>query len=333
VEEESMERKTGLKGIARLQAVKIILAAGFLLGLVWAGLSFNAAASEEGVMHPIMNPPHYTDKGGCADCGMMLNMWARTRYSFTNSEGTHETCSIRCMADMSMKAGEPPKDVKVAVYLEPEKMISAEQATYVVGSSAKGTMTMKSKIAFDSKEKAEQYAAANGGKVVDFAGAFAMASGELEMSRATIDTKRKKMGKIKLPTAEDRCVTCGMYPERFPKHRSQILTADGKTLHFCSTRCLITYQANPAAYLKEPPATQSVWVTVYPDGDYDYAQGLYYVIGSKIMGPMGMEALPMRKKADAEAMAEKESGKVMRFDEITPAMLDGGHNGMGMHHM
>ncbi len=327
-----MKRKTGTKKTPRQQVAKIFIAVSLLLGLVWAGLSFNVTAAEEGIMHPIMNPPQFTDKGACPNCGMMLNMWARTRHSFTNSEGTHETCSLRCLADISLKAGESPKDVKVAIYLEPEKMVSAKQATYVVGSSAKGTMTMKSKIAFESKEKAQQYAAANGGEVMDFASAYAKAGEELEMSRPTIDANRKKMGKIKLPSAEDRCVTCGMYPEKYPKHRSQIQTTDGKTLHFCSTRCLINYQANPGGYLTEPPMAQSVWVTVYPDGDYEYARGLYYVVGSKIMGPMGMEALPMRKKADAQAIAEKEGGQVMRFDEITPAILSGGHGGMGMHH-
>ncbi|MBI5557414.1 MAG: nitrous oxide reductase accessory protein NosL [Deltaproteobacteria bacterium] len=311
---------------------RISIAVFLLLGLVWTGIVFNVDAADEGIMHPIMNPPQYTDKGKCPDCGMVLNMWARTRYSFTNSEGAHETCSIRCLADMSMRLGEPARDVKVAIYLDPARMVPAEQAAYVVGSSAKGTMTTKSKIAFASKDEASHFAAANGGEVMDFAGAYGVASQEVEMSRATIDANRKKSGKIKLPGPEERCVTCGMYPARFPEHRSQILTSEGNSLHFCSTRCLVNYQAKPVDYVKDPPKVQWIWVTVYPDGDYDNAQGLYYVVGSKIMGPMGLDALPVRKKADALALTEKEGGTVMSFDDITPDMLTGGHKGMGMHH-
>lgn len=305
----------------------LIIMCFFCLGLVGSLVNANTQ-----IMHPIKNPPKYTDKGLCPNCGMMLNMWARTRHSFANSEGKHETCSIRCIADMAMRTGEAPKDVQVAVYMNPEKMVSSDDATYVVGSSAKGTMTMKSKIAFASKEDAQKFAAENGGKVMNFAETFAIASKELPMSRPNIDSKRMKTGKIRIPAKDDHCITCGMYPERYPQHRSQILIPGNKSLHFCSTRCLINYQADPKKYFKEPPQAKWVWVTVYPDGDYDYAGGLYYVVGSKVMGPMGMEALPFRKKADAHAFAKEEGGKVMRFNEITPAMLTGGHHGMGMHH-
>jgi nitrous oxide reductase accessory protein NosL len=44
---------------------------------------------------------------------------------------------------------------------------------------------------------------------------------------------------------------------------------------------------------------------------------------------MGFEALPFRTRAEAGAFAAKEGGKVMRFEEITPDMLQGGH-GHGM---
>lgn len=298
----------------------------------FTGMTGSFAEAKSTIMHPIKNPSKYTDKGLCPNCGMMLNMWARTRYSFANSEGKYETCSIRCMADISMKADETPKNIMVALYTKPEKMVSAGDASYVVGSSAKGTMTMKSKIAFASKDEAQKFAGDNGGNVMDFSSTYAVASKELEMSRANIDTMRKKAGKIKIPLGDRRCVTCGMYPSKYPQHRAQILTSDGKTQHFCSTRCLVNYQADPKQYSKRPPMAKAVWVTVYPDGDYDYADGLYYVVGSKVLGPMGMEALPFRKKVDAHSFAKKEGGKVMRFNEVKPAMLTGGHHGMGMQH-
>lgn len=277
------------------------------------------------IMHPMKNPPRIT-KGKCPNCGMMLNMWARTRHSFTLSEGNFETCSIRCMADMGKKAGEKPKDAKAALYLNPKKMVPQNNAVYVVGSSAKGTMTMVSKAAFASEEEAQAFSAENGGTVMNYSKTIVKATKELEKSRPKITAKRKKMGKIKDPAEKDHCTVCNMFPAKYPRHRSQILTMTGNTLHFCSTKCLINYQADPQEYNKEePPGIKAVWVTVYPDGDYDYATGLYYVVGSKIMGPMGPEAIPYRKKKDALATSEKKGGKVLRFYEIKPDMFEGKH--------
>lgn len=294
----------------------------FFLCFLFLSFLLIAPANGDEIMHPMANPLDIA-KGKCPNCGMVLNMWARTRHSFTLSEGQFETCSIRCMADMGKKAGEKPKDVKVAIYLKPKKMVPADDAFYVVGSSAKGTMTMVSKAAFATGEEAQEFSTANGGTVMNYSKTIIKATKELEKSRPQITANRIEMGKIKEPSEADHCAVCAMLPAKYPNHRSQILTMDGNTLHFCSTKCLITYQADPQEFNKEtPPGVNAVWVTVYPDGDYDYATGLYYVVGSKLMGPMGSEAIPYRKKADALATAQKNGGKVLRFHEIKPNMLD-----------
>ncbi len=129
--------------------------------------------------HPFRKPKQYTDKGRCSNCGMILNMWARTRHEFENSEGSHTVCSIRCLADMSQKIGEKPGKVQAALYLEPERMAAADSAVYVLGSMVKGTMTMKSKPAFASSKDAEEFITLYGGKAVSFSAALAAATKEL----------------------------------------------------------------------------------------------------------------------------------------------------------
>ncbi|MCP4337356.1 MAG: YHS domain-containing protein [Desulfobulbaceae bacterium] len=275
------------------------------------------------IEHPMMKPKKYTDKGRCPNCGMNLNMWARTRHEFKNSEGEFATCSIRCLADISVNSNEKAKDVKVALYLHPEKMIPAKQASYLIGSSAKGTMTMKSKIAFESKEAAEEFAAKAGGKVVDFNMAQTMATKELTLSRPKIEAKRKKKGKIADPGPEVRCPVCEMYPARYPEHHCQLTTVNGKQYHFCSSQCLVNFIANPKEYVKDAAKIRSIWVTVFPDGGSEYAIGLYYLVGSSIMGPMGQEALPYRNKTAAMKSAQENGGKVVRFQVLSPALLMG----------
>ncbi len=133
------------------------------------------SAEKPDIEHPIKNPKKYTDKEKCDNCGMDRNKWARTRYEFQTSKGTFYTCSIHCIAVMGMKLKEEPMNVKMAVYLHPDRMLDAENAFFVVGSSAPGTMTPKSKIAFSSKDEAEKFAAKYGGIVTNFEGALSEA--------------------------------------------------------------------------------------------------------------------------------------------------------------
>nr|MBF0220845.1 nitrous oxide reductase accessory protein NosL [Desulfobulbaceae bacterium] len=269
------------------------------------------------IMHPMKNPKMYTKTMECPNCGMMINMWARTRHSFSNHEGEFETCSIRCLADLSAKAGEKPENVKVAVYTEPEKMVSAHEAVYVVGSSAKGTMTMKSKIAFADKESAEKFVGQYGGEIQGFEATLKNATMEVDKMRAQIQSNRMGKGKISEPVAATSCSLCGMPPASFPAHRSQLTTTDGENLHFCSSKCLVNYVDEH----KDSVKPQASWVTVYPDGDYEFVKGLYYVVGSSVMGPMGPEALPFRKKADAEALIAKQGGRIVRWSALTPEAI------------
>lgn len=318
-----MENVLEKKGYSRRFVLKAAVISS-CYGVACSALPVMAWAEDfHGVEHPMKNPGNYTTKGRCPNCGMNLNMWARTRHEFSNSEGQFAVCSIRCLADMSANADEKAANVKVAAYLEPEKMLAAEQAAYLVGSKAQGTMTMKSKIAFTSKEAAEEFSAQAGGKLVDFNGALAMASKELSMSRPKIEAKRKKKGKIEDPGPNARCVVCGMYPARYPAHRCQLSTADGKRYHFCSTQCLVNFQASPNEYVKDVVKIKSTWVTVFPEGDSEYAMGLYYLVGSSIMGPMGKEALPYRNKAAAAQSAQENGGKVVRFKGLSPVLLMG----------
>lgn len=144
--------------------------------IVFAGAVFTA--EQFNIEHPIKNPQKFTDHERCDNCGMVLNEWARTRHEFDNSKGKFHTCSIHCAAVMKMKLQEQLKNVKVAEYLHPEKMLDADKAYYVIGSTAPGTMTVRSKIAFASEEEAEKFASRYGGTVAGFDEALAEAGKE-----------------------------------------------------------------------------------------------------------------------------------------------------------
>lgn len=273
------------------------------------------------VEHPMKKPKMYSKVKLCNNCGMMINMWARTRHSFKHAEGDFTSCSIRCLADKEKNSGKAVTDVQVALYMDPDKMIPVDKAAYVIGSGAKGTMTMRSKIAFENKEKAEQFAATHGGAVTDYAGALKAAAMELPKSAMMIDKKRKKTGKIKEATADTECVVCNMKVAKYPQHDCQILRRDNSSVHFCSTQCLVNYNANPGQYVKKAIPSKMTWAKVYPNGGYESAIGLYYVVGSKVHGPMGKEAIPFRLKKAAEELVSKQGGKIVSFHELAPPMV------------
>ncbi len=133
------------------------------------------------IEHPIEDPKRYTDHPRCDNCGMDRNRWARTRYEFETSKGRFYTCSIHCVVVLAFfKLKEVPQDVKVAEYLRPERMLDAERAVFLIGSSMPGTMSPVSKIAFSSKEEALRFAMKYGGRIADFKTALSEAKKEIE---------------------------------------------------------------------------------------------------------------------------------------------------------
>jgi len=114
-----------------------------------------------------------------------------------------------------------------------------------------------------------------------------------------------------------------MYPARYPENRCQLSTAKGETFHFCSSHCLVNFLADPQQFAGTGIQIRSIWVTIPQEQSYEYAIGLYYLVGSSIMGPMGKEAIPYRSRAMAETAAKKHGGQVVRFKELSPVRLSG----------
>ena len=165
--------------MSTLRKTVILLAALALAGIILTPSMPLAAEESCQIPHPI-SPPDPKFKGQCPNCGMVRAMWARTWMTFENSEGTSEVCSLHCLADVARKSGEAPRHVQVALYTRPEAMQPAQHAFFVVGSSARGTMTMQSKIAFANQNAANRFIQSCGGEVASFTEAFTLARQEIQ---------------------------------------------------------------------------------------------------------------------------------------------------------
>ena len=275
------------------------------------------AADPCSVDHPLL-PPRKKFSGQCPNCGMVRPMWARTWVTFENSEGKSQACSFHCLADRTLKSGEDPKNIQVALYLNPEKMVPAEQAFFVVGSKAKGTMTVKSKIAFSSKVEAKKFSSSCGGEVTGFQKALTMAKAGIAKENPMIVQKRLKKGVIVEPADnEDHCSVCNMYPARYPRHKCQIITREKEIYHFCSSQCLFEFLKHTRNYATKDVAPFRIWVVDFANGVWIGGKTAYYVVGSGKLGPMGHEAIAFDKKKAAGDFARKEGGKVLAFAQVT----------------
>lgn len=302
--------------LRRLLGGFFVTAFGFAM-LFSAFTSVCFAADPCAVQHPL-DPPNKEMQGQCLNCGMGRPMWARTWMTYENSEGKSEVCSFHCLADVALKAGEDPRNVMVATYMEPGKMIPAESASFVVGSKAKGTMSMTSKIAFASPEEANKFAQNCGGKVMSYGEVLALAKESIAKENKVINERRIKAGKIVEPIDnKNECIVCKMYPARYPNNKCQLQTKDGKVYQFCSTQCLFAFLSDSAKYAKAEVKPMLVWVVDYPTGAWIGAKTAYYVVGSKAQGPMGQEAFAFDKLEAAKSFAEKEGGEVLTMKEVT----------------
>jgi nitrous oxide reductase accessory protein NosL len=273
------------------------------------------------VNHPII-PPNKNLKGQCTNCGMVRPMWARTWMTFENAEGKFQVCSFHCLAEMALKAGEDPRNVKVALYKDPDTMISAESAHFVVGSRAKGTMAMISKLAFGSKDEATKFAQSCGGKVMGFTDTLEFAKTGVQKENKMIAKNRLKKGKIVEPADNiEKCPVCDMYPARFPKNKCQIQTRDKTIYHFCSTQCLFNFLESSAKYAGKEVQPFLIWVVDFNSGAWIGGKAAYYVVGSGKKGPMGKEAFVFDKMADAKNFVKTNGGKAIIFSGVTFAKI------------
>jgi len=159
-------------------------------------------------------------KSWCPVCGMNLKMFYKTNHAVKLDDGTaFQYCSIRCLcADEQNHKGHIK--AKLVVDAATEKFIDVEDAHYVIGSNAPGTMTRVSKIAFSGKKDAEDFTKKfDGQSIVDFAVAHKMATEQMEKDNAMLMKKKEmkvypkgkklyeKLCNMDLPIPEFRSIT------------------------------------------------------------------------------------------------------------------------------
>jgi nitrous oxide reductase accessory protein NosL len=127
------------------------------------------------------------------------------------------------------------------------------------------------------------------------------------------------------PGPKDTCPVCGMFVSLYPDWVATALYKDGHAHHFDGAKDLFKYLLNlpkyaPGHFMDNIAA---IGVTEYYGMTRIDARAAWYVIGSDTLGPMGQELVPLASQAEAEEFQRDHKGKrIVRFDEVTPALLE-----------
>lgn len=170
-----------------IKSISLLLISSFLLFSNLSASSFTKTATLKPEL--LQNG---SQKEWCPVCGMKIEDFYKTSHaSKTHNHKNRQYCSIRCLVVDMKEYDIKIDDIKV-VDASTQKFIDAKSAFYVVDSDVAGTMSKVSKLAFASRETAEDFNMEHGGKIVDFKSALKMANESLKSDIEMLESKKNR---------------------------------------------------------------------------------------------------------------------------------------------
>jgi nitrous oxide reductase accessory protein NosL len=126
------------------------------------------------------------------------------------------------------------------------------------------------------------------------------------------------------PRPGEKCPVCGMFVVRYPDWVAGIRFADGDRVLFDGAKDLFKFVLRYEDYGAVARRTDvaATFVTDYYTLKLVEARAAVYVMGGDVLGPMGQELVPFGRRQDAEEFKRDHRGqRLLRFDEVTPAIL------------
>ncbi len=133
----------------------------------------------------------------CPYCGMDRRQYHHSRMLIQYSNDVPDAvCSIHCAAiSLALNIDAEPKAIWVgdnAAAGEPKPLVDVDRAGFVIGGSAAGVMTLRSKVAYGSDAAARSAQAAQGGVIGDFNAALLAAYTDMSRDVARIRQNREE---------------------------------------------------------------------------------------------------------------------------------------------
>jgi copper chaperone NosL len=122
----------------------------------------------------------------------------------------------------------------------------------------------------------------------------------------------------------DKCPVCGMFVAGYKAWVAEVVFKDGTYAAFDGPKDMFKYYLNLQKFnrSKKQSDIAAVFVTEYYSAKMMEAQGLFFVKGSDVMGPMGAELVPVASVEKAQTFMKDHGGKkILRFSDVTMEAL------------
>jgi nitrous oxide reductase accessory protein NosL len=119
-----------------------------------------------------------------------------------------------------------------------------------------------------------------------------------------------------------KCPLCGMYSARYPKFNCQIVFKDGSYEAFDSAIGLLVYLHFPDKTGIKLKPIAGIYFKDYLKASWLEADKAFFVTGSEIRGPMGVQFVPVDSQQAAEELKKQAQGKdIIHFKMINRQYL------------
>ncbi|WP_457606081.1 nitrous oxide reductase accessory protein NosL [Nitratifractor sp.] len=118
-----------------------------------------------------------------------------------------------------------------------------------------------------------------------------------------------------------KCPVCGMFVSKYPKWAAEMVV-DGKRYYFDGVKDMMKFYIFDGDFPYDRKKIEKMLVTDFYTLEAIPARKAWYVLGSKVYGPMGNELIPFKTKKEAEGFIADHGGdRIVRFDQITGKMV------------
>ncbi|AFM23398.1 nitrous oxide reductase accessory protein NosL [Desulfomonile tiedjei] len=132
------------------------------------------------------------------------------------------------------------------------------------------------------------------------------------------------------PGKDDRCPVCGMFVNKYPKWAAGFVFHSGARYFHCCPKCMVHNLLSVPKY--QPGETREnirqIWITEYYTTRQRDAREVFFIAGTSLVGPMGLDLIPVAGDRAAETLKRDYNGEsILRLDQITPDILDKARRG------
>ncbi len=132
------------------------------------------------------------------------------------------------------------------------------------------------------------------------------------------------------PTKKDRCSVCGMFVHKYPKWAAGFVFKSGAKYSHCCPKCMLHNLNNIPKYQhgEKRENIRLIWVTEYYTTKKMDARDVLFVVGSSVVGPMGLDLIAVKGRKAAENLKKDYQGElIVTLDQVTPEVIQKARKG------